>query len=113
MTSLHRSTWFDTRRFVAAVILIWTNTGEDMKVKIGISIVLLLICGSVSSSLAQSCNPAVVSYLVRDEKGNLLNQKDLQPIYEQLPKSIGDADTFLGEIALADNWQILYPARVG
>ena len=37
--------------------------------KIGISIIILLICGSAGISQAQSCNPAVVSYLVRDESG--------------------------------------------
>ena len=76
--------------------------------KIGISIIILLICGSAGISQAQSCNPAVVSYLVRDESGKLLSESELKTIHEQLPKSIGDADTFLGEISLAEDGKSFY-----
>ena len=76
--------------------------------KLGISIIILLICGSASLSQAQYCNPAVVSYLVHDESGKLLSETDLKAVQEQLPKSIGDADTFLGEISLAEDGKSFY-----
>ena len=68
--------------------------------KTAISIIILLGCGFAGLVQAQSCNPAVVGYLVRDENGTLLSQSEVQALSEQLPKSIGDADTFLGEISL-------------
>jgi hypothetical protein len=49
----------------------------------------ILVLGS--TSYAQSCNPAVVSYIVRDEKGKVVSQEQLTAISEQLPKKIGDA----------------------
>ena len=76
--------------------------------KLGFSIFILLICGSASISQAQYCNPAVVSYLVHDENGKLLSQSELKAVQEQLPKSIGDADTFLGEISLAEDGKSFY-----
>ena len=76
--------------------------------KVGISIIILLICGSASLSQAQSCNPAVVSYLVHDESGKLLSESELKAVQERLPKSIGDADTFLGEISLAEDGKSFY-----
>jgi hypothetical protein len=76
--------------------------------KLGISLIILLISGVASLSYAQSCNPAVVSYLVRDENGKLLGEPELKAVQEQLPKSIGDADTFLGEISLAEDGKSIY-----
>lgn len=76
--------------------------------KLGISIIILLICGSAILSQAQACNPAVVSYLVHDESGKLLSETELKAVQEQLPKSIGDADTFLGEISLAEDGKSFY-----
>ena len=76
--------------------------------KLGISIIILLICGSASLIQAQYCSPAVVSYLVHDENGKLLGGPELKAVQEQLPKSIGDADTFLGEISLAEDGKSFY-----
>jgi hypothetical protein len=56
----------------------------------------------------QSCNPAVVSYLVRDEKGRVLNEAELQTIYAQLPKKIGNAGLEAGQVSLAENGQDFY-----
>jgi hypothetical protein len=76
--------------------------------KVAISIIILLICGSAGLSQAQSCNPAVVSYLVHDERGRLLSESELEAVHKQLPTSIGDADTFLGEISLANDGKSFY-----
>jgi hypothetical protein len=76
--------------------------------RLRIAIIILLICGSGSLIQAQYCNPAVVSYLVRDENGKLLSENELKAIHEQLPKSIGDADTFLDEISLAEDGKSFY-----
>ena len=69
---------------------------------------IFIFCGALSLARAQACNPAVVSYLVRDENGTLLRQSDLQVVYQQLPKSIGDADTFVGETSFAEDGKSFY-----
>jgi hypothetical protein len=56
----------------------------------------------------QSCNPAVVSYLVRDEKGSVLNEAELQTVYAQLPKKIGDAGLDAGQVSVAENGENFY-----
>jgi hypothetical protein len=60
-------------------------------------------------SRAQFCNPASVSYLVRDEQGKLLTAEELRSIAEQLPKSIGDARIYVGEVSLAEDGERFYP----
>jgi len=56
----------------------------------------------------QSCNPAVVSYVVRDEKGVVLNEAELQTIYAQLPKKIGNAGLEAGQVSVAENGEDFY-----
>jgi hypothetical protein len=53
--------------------------------------VLFAILVLSTTSYGQSCNPAVVSYLVRDEKGNVITEEQLTAITKQLPEKIGDA----------------------
>ncbi len=53
------------------------------------SVVPLLIfvaCVSTGSIYAQSCHPAVVNYIVRDEKGNVLGESELNAVYERISK---------------------------
>lgn len=57
---------------------------------------------------AQYCNPAMVSYLVRDEQGNKLSEAALQSVREQLPDSVGDARIFAGETSLAADGRTFY-----
>src|SRR5215510_5967582 len=56
-----------------------------------LTFLLLGPCAPGNLSRAQSCNPAVVNYIVRDEGGKVLSAAELKSIFEQLPKSIGDA----------------------
>ncbi len=56
----------------------------------------------------QSCNPAVVNYLVRDEKGKLLSETDLKSVYERLPKTISDADVSAGQVSFAADEKTFY-----
>ena len=51
-------------------------------------------------SFAQSCNPASVFYIVRDERGKVVSTADLATIAAQLPKTIGDATTGANEISV-------------
>ena len=63
---------------------------------------ILLIIALVScwiSIRAQYCNPATVSYLVRDEKGNILNQADLKSVTDQLPQQVGDGNTSIYDVS--------------
>ena len=60
------------------------------------------------TSPAQSCNPAVVSLILRDEKGNSLSETALKTIYEQLPKLIGDARPSVGDVSFANDGKTYY-----
>jgi hypothetical protein len=64
---------------------------------------VLAACMSAGLTRAQSCNPAVVSLIVRDEKGNVLSEAELKSISKQLPESIGDARVHIGETSFADD----------
>ena len=57
---------------------------------------------------AQRCNPAHVSYIVRDENGQVLDEAKLKSIGEQLPNLIGDAQTSVGEVSFADDGNRFY-----
>jgi hypothetical protein len=56
----------------------------------------------------QSCNPAVVSYLVRDEQGSPLDETDLKTISGQLPASDEGTRPFVGEVSFANDGRSFY-----
>jgi hypothetical protein len=72
------------------------------------TILLLISLTTVHSVGPQSCNPAVVSYVVRDERGRVLNETELKTIYAQLPKKIGDAGLEAGQVSIAENGENFY-----
>jgi hypothetical protein len=80
-----------------------------MKIRIGL---LAFLTGAfllaASSANAQSCNPAVVDYIVRDEQGTPIGGEELKALHQQLPKTIGNADTFVGEVSLAADQVTFY-----
>ena len=81
-----------------------------MNITLGVLTFLLLApCATGNPSRAQSCNPAVVNYIVRDEGGKGLSESELKSVYEQLPKSIGDARIDVGEVSFAE-YQTALPA---
>lgn len=67
-----------------------------------------LLLSTVTSANAQSCNPAAVSYIVRDEQGSVIGGEELTKLQQQLPKVIGNADTFVGEVSLASDRVTFY-----
>src|SRR6266487_1815683 len=69
---------------------------------------ILLLVFLATGVEPQSCNPAVVSYIVRDEKGSVLNETELQTLYAQLPKKIGDAWLEAGQVSVAENGENFY-----
>jgi len=73
-----------------------------------LTLLVLATCAPGDPSQPQSCNPAVVNYIVRDEGGKVLSEAELKSIYEQLPKSIGDAHTDVGEVSFADDGKSFY-----
>jgi len=77
-----------------------------MRQPILISPLLLLLI--INYCYAQSCNPAAVRYIVRDEKGVVLTNEQLQTIQEQLPKKIGDATVSVNEVSFAADKQTFY-----
>jgi hypothetical protein len=48
---------------------------------------------------AQSCNPAVVDYIVRDEKGQVLSESAVKSLVSQLPKELGNANVSDTEVS--------------
>ena len=57
---------------------------------------------------AQSCNPAVVDYILRDEKGKVLTETEVKTVYERLPKAIGDASLDVGQVSFAADGETFY-----
>jgi hypothetical protein len=73
-------------------------------------IVILVTFIAAVTAQAQSCNPAVVSLVVRDAKGEVLSEADLKSVAATLPKEIGDADLSVGEVSIApDNKTFYWP----
>ncbi len=73
-----------------------------------VTLLVVATCAPGNPGRAQSCNPAVVNYIVRDETGKVLNEAELKSVYEQLPKSIGDALVSVGEVSLAKDSESFY-----
>jgi hypothetical protein len=72
-------------------------------------ICLLVLLSAIPDARAtQSCNPAVVNYMVRDEKGNVLSEAELKTIAEQLPKTIGDASVNVAQVSFANDLKTYY-----
>jgi hypothetical protein len=72
------------------------------------ALLTLVICAACSLAHAQYCNPALVSYIVRDENGKRLTEEELKSVAEQLPQSIGDAQIYAGEVSLKENGRHFY-----
>jgi len=75
-------------------------------VVLGIFLGLLFV--PLTAVCAQSCNPAVVDYIVRDEKGNVLSGEELKTIHQQLPEAIGNANTAVGEVSFIGDGETYY-----
>ena len=71
-------------------------------------LVLALLALTHNLTRAQSCNPAVVSYIVRDENAQVLSAAEFKTIYEQLPKTIGEAHSYLSEVSFKDDGKTYY-----
>jgi hypothetical protein len=69
---------------------------------------VVVSCACVGSTRAQYCNPAVVSYIVHDQDGDLLGATELRAIQAQLPTSIGDAHPDTGEVSFRDDGTTFY-----
>jgi hypothetical protein len=57
---------------------------------------------------AQSCNPAVVHYIVRDEKGAVVTGEELKSVHQQLPETVGDGQTSVGEVSFGSDGVTFY-----
>ena len=66
------------------------------------------ISGTRTPVYVQSCNPAVVNYIVRDEKGKVLTGTEIKTVHERLPGTIGDASLGAGEVSFAADRKTFY-----
>ena len=73
-----------------------------------LGILLGLLFLPLMSVSAQSCNPAVVDYIVRDEQGKVLSGEELKTIHQQLPETIGNADIAVGEVSFTSDGVTYY-----
>ena len=76
-----------------------------------VGLIVLASCAQGRVTHAQSCNPAIVSYIVRDENGEVLGAAALKSIAGQLPGTIGEAQPFAGESSVAEDGQTVYWAE--
>ena len=80
-----------------------------MNAKIEVLVILLgLLFLPLMSVSAQSCNPAAVNYIVRDEKGNALSGEELKSIHQQLPETIGNGKTAVSEVSFTSDGVTYY-----
>jgi hypothetical protein len=73
------------------------------------ALLIFVTCVATSSIYAQECHPAIVNYIVRDEKGKVLGKSDLNAVYERiskLPSEVGSV--YLGTAFLAKDRETFY-----
>lgn len=70
-------------------------------------LILMLVATFPAIAKGQSCNPAVVSYLVRDETGARLSQAELEVVRGSLPEAVGDARVNTVEVSFTED-QLTY-----
>ncbi|HSB29287.1 MAG TPA: hypothetical protein VLE19_15575 [Pyrinomonadaceae bacterium] len=68
----------------------------------------LLLITLPNLAQGQSCNPASVFYIVRDEQGKVVSVDELASIAGQLPKTIGDATTAADEVSFTSDKETYY-----
>jgi hypothetical protein len=73
-----------------------------------LGILLGLLFLPLTSVSAQYCNPAVVDYIVRDEKGKVIRGEELKTIHQQLAETIGNAGPAVGEVSFTSDGVTYY-----
>lgn len=73
-----------------------------------LSLWLLVIALSTAPPTYQSCNPAVVDYIIRDEKGVVLSEADVNSIAGLLPKTVDNGTVAPTQISFASDKQKYY-----
>lgn len=70
---------------------------------------LLIVSAVLNPAQAQSCNPAVVSYLVRDEKGELMSAENLKTLAAGfLEEKVGNSLVYVDEVSFAEDGVTFY-----
>ena len=77
-----------------------------MRLPLYLFFLLILLAPNVAH--AQYCNPASVGLILRDEKGAVLTQADVKSVAERLPKEIGDASIWVGDVSFAPDNKTVY-----
>ena len=111
MKSLTRQTRMDVgaplrwRRLILLLTTVLLGGGSPCVVVNSIKTASGAPSTSATRNLAytQYCNPAVVNYILRDENGKVLTETEIKTVYEQLPKAIGDARLYSGQVTFAED----------
>lgn len=116
MKSLTRQTRMDVgaplrwRRLILLLTTVLLGGGSPCVVVNSIKTASGAPSTSATRNLAytQYCNPAVVNYILRDENGKVLTETEIKTVYEQLPKAIGDARLYSGQVTFAEDDRTFY-----
>jgi hypothetical protein len=98
----------NTKRFSLIAFTPGATLCVRINARLFVGLLILATCTPASSTRAQYCNPATVSYIVRDENGKVLDEAALKSVYEQLPKRIGETQVEVGETSFADDAKTFY-----
>jgi len=80
-----------------------------MILRVRVLLCLVTILAAIQCVAAgQFCSPAVVSYIVRDAKGAVLSEAQLNSVSEQLPKAIGDATVETDQVSFMNDLQTFH-----
>ena len=74
-----------------------------------VALLIFVASASTGSIYAQSCHPAAVHYIVRDETGKVLGESELKAVYERmskLPSEVGGV--YVGTAFLAKDRKTFY-----
>lgn len=66
-------------------------------------ILLFALLFTPVNSCPQSCNPATVSYIIRDESGQVINEAEMQSVVEKLPKTVDNGAVVATQVSMAED----------
>lgn len=98
----------DLKRLSLSTLTPGATLCASIDARLFVMLLILIACVPARLVRAQSCNPAVVSYIVRDEQGKVLDEVALKSVRDQLPTRIGEARVDAGEISFADDGRTFY-----
>jgi hypothetical protein len=74
-----------------------------------VALLIFVACLSTGSIYAQACHPAAVNYIVRDDRGRVLGESELNVVYERMSKLPGEVGVvYVGTAFMAKDRKTFY-----